>query len=155
MNDFDVKVKIGRVDALMRKLQGMQGFRTGTKAAFVHLKSKIAKYPPRSSRPQAHLWTKKQRQGFFYHLKNGDIEVPWRRGTSPGSERLGQRWMVEGEGFNTKLHNRASYASRVQGSYQTNYHKQTGWRRIDEVIREETPAMGRIISGEIKKDLAT
>lgn len=154
MSSFDVKVKIGRVDALMRKLQNLQGFRTGTKTAFVHLKSKIAKYPPRSSRPQAQYWTKKQRQGFFYHLKKGDIEVPYRRGTSPNSERLGQRWIIEGEGFGLTLHNRAGYASRVQGSQQTEYHKRTGWKQADTVVREELPTMRRIVLQEVTKDLA-
>lgn len=155
MSSFDVNVRIGKVDVLMRKLQANQGFRTGTKAAFVHLKSKVAKYPPRSSRPQAQYWTPKQRRGFFYHLKKGDIEVPYRRGTSPNSERLGQRWIVEGEGYDTVLHNRAGYSSRVQGSRQTEYHKRTGWKQVDTVIKEETPTMGKIVYQEVQKDLRT
>lgn len=153
MSNFEIKVKMGQVDALMRKLQANQGFRTGAKTAFVHLKSKIAKYPARSSRPQAQFWSKKQRQGFFYHLKKGDIEVPYRRGTSPNSERLGQRWIVEGEGFGTVLHNRAGYAARVQGRNQTEYHKRTGWKDAETVISEERTAMGRIIYQEVQKDL--
>jgi hypothetical protein len=150
---MNVKVNMGRVPALMQKLKAMQGFKTGTKTAFVHLKSKLAKYPPRSSRPQAQFWTKKQRQGFFWHLAQGNIQVPYPRGTGLKSERLAQRWIVEGDGFDTKLHNRASYASRVQGRHQTAYHKQGSWKRVDTVIAEERQSMKNIVVRETKKDL--
>ncbi len=148
-----VTVKMGRVPELMKKLQAGSGFKTGAKTAFVHLKGKIARYPPRSSRPVAQYWTKKQRQGFFYHLNNGDIDVPWTRGLSPKSERLAQRWEVSGDGFGTVLRNSASYAPLVHGRKQAAYHKETGWKTVDTVIAEERQPMRRIIFNEVKRDL--
>jgi hypothetical protein len=155
MNDISVRVKMGRIPALLQKLAKMQGFKTGTKAAFVHLKGKIAKYPPRRSRPQAQFWTKEQRQGFFYHLRNGNIQVPWRRGLSPKSERLAQRWELSGEGFGMTLGNKTSYANLVNGRKQTDYHKITGHKKVETVIAEERQPMRRIIFTEVKKDLAS
>lgn len=64
------------------------------RTVLVHLRSKLAPYPPRSSRPQAHLWTRQQRREFFAKLRAGEIEVPYRRGQSPGSENLGKRWRI-------------------------------------------------------------
>lgn len=153
MADVEIKVNMGRASGLMAKLAKNQGFRTGARAAFVHLKSRIARYPSRSSRPQAQYWTPKQRKGFFYHLRNGDIDVPYKRGTSPNSERLAQSWVVEGEGLETTLRNNASYYKYTHGEKQTAYHKATGWKKTQVVIAEEQPQMARIIRTAVAKDL--
>jgi hypothetical protein len=72
----------------------------------------------------------KMRRGFFAKLKSGEIEVPYRRGQSPGSEKLGQSWTVRREnmGFRAIIGTNVSYAQLVQDSAkQTSYHRGTGW----------------------------
>lgn len=154
MSEFEVSVKIGRVSGLMQHLVKMEGFKTGTKAAFVHLKGKIAKYPRRESRPQVRYFMPHRRRAFFAKLKAGEIDFPYKRGLSPNSERLAQRWEISGEGLNLRLRNNASYASIVQGREQALYHRRTGWNTVDKVIVEQTPRMNRIIFAGIKQDLS-
>jgi hypothetical protein len=79
---------------------------------------------------------RRMRAGFFYHLKHGDIEVPYRRGQSPRSEKLGQSWttQTENQGFRAIIGTGVSYARMVQDSArQTSYHRQTGWITTNQV----------------------
>ena len=103
------------------------------------LKGKIAQYPPRSSRPNPLIrLNPRVRRGFFYHLKKGDIEVPYRRGQSPGSQKLGQSWNVQQSlsGWQATVGTSVSYARLVQDSAnQTSYHRGTGWITTNQVVR--------------------
>ena len=119
----------------LTRLEQMQRVRDAIYAASLFLKGKVAEYPTRSSRPNMMLRgnsakAQRMRRGFFYHLKHGNIEVPYRRGMSPNSEKLGQRWAVsmENRGWRGVVGNNASYARLVQDSQkQTSYHRHTGW----------------------------
>ena len=122
----------------------------------VHLKGKIAVYPKHTPRPVAHLWTDKQRRGFFYYLNKGDIEVPYRRGQSSGSENLADKWTVRSflGGLEWRVGNNVSYGPLVQGSgpmqpFQSQYHFETGWQTTDEVVEEETRKVNQIVKMEV------
>lgn len=120
---------------VLRNLSDLRGLRLGMEAAAQEAKADQSEYPPRSSRPQPFV-SDRQRRGFFYHLRRGNIEVPYRRGLSPNSERFAQRWTVRTErgGLRVVLGNNTSYAAllKVDGQ-QTDYHRKTGWQTIGAV----------------------
>ena len=127
----------------------------GIAAAIQHV---IAPYPPVSRRPQP-FKSVRQRRGFFAALRRGRIEVPYRRGRSPGSETLGRRWNIRPLSFGAVLENRARYAGLVHGKKgrQAAYHARTGWVREDQAKEqifasgEANEIMAESITRAIKK----
>jgi hypothetical protein len=107
--------------------------------AAVFLKGKISHYPMRSSRPNPLIrLNPRVRRGFFYHLNKGDIEVPYRRGQSPGSQKLGQSWTTQSSlsGWKATVGTNVSYAKLVQDSAnQSSYHRHTGWITTNQVVQ--------------------
>jgi len=135
-------------------LEQMRNVKNAIIEASYDLKGRIAEYPTRSSRPNWMLRgnsdrAKRMRAGFFAKLKSGEIQVPYRRGASPGSERLGARWAVstENSGWRGVVGNNASYARLVQDSEkQTGYHRGTGWITTNQVVKLYGPAaVGKIM----------
>jgi hypothetical protein len=152
-------------DDLIRKITTLQELRrvkAAMKMAGVFLRGKMATYPARRFGPNPGLRGKsekaaKMRRGFFAKLRSGEIEVPYRRGISPGSETLGRRWTVtqSGDGMTVTIGNNASYAQLVQSAdKQTQYHKTTGWlteqeaeeRHGDEVVRYVREAIAETLN---------
>src|SRR5690242_18573584 len=96
---LNVSVDLGSTPSLFARLQKMEGVKLGLAVGAQYLKGKLATYPPRrygpaiwSANPQKRI---KQIRGFFAKLRAGEIDVPYRRGQSDASERLGQRWTTE------------------------------------------------------------
>jgi len=143
--------------ARLKSLEQMRNVKNAIIEASYDLKDKIATYPPRSSRPNWMLKgnserARRMRAGFFAKLRSGEIEVPYRRGASPGSERLGARWAVstENSGWRGVVGNNASYARLVQDSEkQTGYHRGTGWITTNQVVT----LYGQAAVGKIMKAL--
>lgn len=127
-------IRLEGAEELMKKLDSIASMRRVKSAigfAATFLQGKMQEYPAHTSRPNPLIkLDPKVRRGFFYHLKKGDIEVPYRRGQSPGSQKLGQSWKIETRnyGFKAIIGTGVSYARLVQDSAkQTSYHRQTGW----------------------------
>lgn len=150
--EIDIRLTIGPVGEALGRLQRKAGFNRGARAALLHLQSVVNVYPRHVSRPQP-FENDKQRRGFFAKLNAGEIEVPYVRGLSPSSERLGQRWRTESMAVGAKLTNNASYAGLVVGRSQTRYHQRTGWKTIEDAIREEGDVMFGIVKREVRRDL--
>jgi len=121
------------VQMLVKRIGKADGFKRGLLAGGQHLKDRAQIYPPKSGRP-------------------GDT---YRRGIDPRSERLGQRWMlsVSRGGWRVEVGNIASYAGKVHGEEQPWYHRQTGWKKLDQLAREEGPRIERIVASYTEKDL--
>lgn len=149
-----IKIDFGKVPMVMNKIRQKRLANRAGRAMMVHLRSKIAPYPPVSRRPQAGQWSDAERRAFFAKLKAGEIEVPYRRGLSPGSESLGKRWQIKSSGSNHSLSNNSSYASLVQGRKQIPYHKGTGWKTTETVLNDEQRQLATILGQEIGKELA-
>jgi len=137
-----ISIKAEGLDELIAKLDSLAAMRrvkAAIKQAGVYLKGKVAEYPTVSRRPNPLIkLDPKVRRGFFYHLKNGDIEVPYRRGMSPGSQKLGQSWTVRSQnsGWRAVVGTNASYAKLVQDSAkQTSYHRGTGWITTKQTVQ--------------------
>jgi len=129
-----ITIHLEGAEELIRRitnLQGMQKTKAAIGEAATFLEGKVKEYPTVSRRPNPMIkLSDKVRRGFFYHLKHGDIEVPYRRGQSPGSEKLGQSWNIrtENAGWRAVIGTSVSYARLVQDSAkQSNYHRHTGW----------------------------
>ena len=157
MPEAGIKVEgLPSLQKIMRDVGSLRPVVVGMKAGAIHLKGKIAKYPRVSRRPQP-FKTNKQRRGFFAKLRSGEIEVPYRRGISPSSERLGQSWTVKARdgGLTQVVGTDTTYGQLVQDRIkQTLYHKTTGWKTTEDVTEQEGDEVVRGVKREIDKALA-
>jgi len=153
-----------RVDAddLIRKLTNLAQFRKVRAAIVVagkHIRGKIAKYPGahhEPAMPPATSWGAKQRRGFFAKLRSGEIEVPYRRGASPGSEKLGSKWTTQSAnaGMTAIVGNNTSYGRMVQDAEkQAVYHTAGNWPTIQDVTRDEGPTVVQYIREAIQREI--
>lgn len=138
--------------AKLTTLEQMKQMAKAVKAAATHVKGKIATYPPVRRGPQP-FKTDKSRRYFFWALRNGKIDVPYRRGASPGSETLGRKWTISAQdsGLTAVVGNNVSYGRLVQGESQTGYHKTTGWKTTEQVADEERETVVRMLVEEIER----
>src|SRR3990172_8391206 len=117
-------------------------------AAAEHVKGQIQTYPRARRGPQP-FKTEKQRRGFFAKLKAGVIDVPYRRGISPNSQRLDAKWCVSMlSDLRASIVNTATYARLVHDrTQQSRYHEETGWKTAQDVAEAPAvlPAVERIL----------
>ena len=100
----------------------------------------LRRYPPPYHAPRP-FQSDKQRRYFFAALRDGQIEVPYRRGGSPGSERYGTQFYVQPRGaLTTAVGNRASYAVWLAGGG-SRYMAAGSWRALADVLGEKVSAI--------------
>ena len=134
--------------ALRRKLDPKKlqaSVKTGLRAGAVHVKGKIAVYPPSPSGRKQPFKTAKSRRYVFAALARGEIEIPYRRGQSPGSKSLGRKWQTSTRRWNeAHITNIVSYGEIVQArDKQSAFHKTTGWQTIEDVVDKEGDDVAR------------
>ena len=137
------------------KIGQLDGVKAAMKNAGDHMEDAMKVYP---AKPHfQHRWpfvSDKQRRYFFWALKQGKIEVPYRRGQSPGSEDLGQRWTVatRDQGFTVIVGNNASYGPFVQShDSQSKMMKVIGWKTDQQVLDENKGEVVEYIRDAIVK----
>jgi len=140
---MNIKLELRDVDHLgpkLKRLINLQAYRHGMQAAAEHVKGQVATYPRVRRGPQP-FKTDKQRRGFFAKLKAGVIDVPYRRGISPSSQRLDTKWFVSMlSDLRASIVNSATYATLVHDRrHQSRYHQETGWKTAQDVA--EDPAV--------------
>lgn len=130
----DVSIDLGGVPEMLYALGvNASDMHTGLAAGANYLKAQLAAYPPERHAPQPFV-SDRQRRGFFAKLRSGEIEVPYRRGRSPGSRKLGQSWRVRSSPLEAVVGTTVSYAPLVMArGDQTRYHRATGWRTAEDV----------------------
>jgi hypothetical protein len=141
--------------AKLRKLEQLQALAPTIKAGGLHAKRYLMKYPARVTQ-KVEFKSDKQRRYFFWALKKGIIEVPYRRGQSPGSETLGKKWgiKVEHGGLTVRVGNLASYGPLVQDrDRQTAMHRKTGWPTVQDVAEQQGPVIVMMIMKKIRQIL--
>lgn len=146
MADYSAVMDVRRFNAFLSALTAGAPTKAIVFAVAVYFKAKVNIYPSESHRPQPFV-SDKQRRGFFAKLNAGEIEVPYKRGMSPNSETASKRWTVEErDGGNTQVvGNSASYAPLLYSkASQTLYHKQTGWRDVETVYRDEKQNLAKV-----------
>lgn len=108
-------------------------------------------YPPGGpGAPQAPYWTDKQRRFFFAALRDGRIEVPYRRGGT-GSERYGTQWYTEPVEYGTKIGNRTRYGHWLGGEDQSQYMANRGWRKLKEATEEQLDKITKVYQAWVDK----
>ena len=152
------QITLEGLDKLVKKLDNLAQLKTvaaAIKAGALHIKGKIAKYPPRRDVPQP-FKSERQRRWFFAALRSGEIEVPYRRGQSPGSEALGRKWTVKtrDNGLTAIVGNNVSYGPFVQGEQQASFMAARGWKTTDTVAQEEGDRVNELVAQAVEKALA-
>ena len=114
----------------------------------------VSPYPPVRRQRQPFV-SEKQRRWFFWALANGIIEVPYRRGLSPGSEDMINRWAITPQRPGATLSNEATYASYVIGAksdQQARYHR-GNWKSTDEMVKaiDDSDMVVRIVTDYVAK----
>ena len=152
MSDIEINsTGIPELTARLREAGQPERIFAAIKAGALHLVNSLREYPQQPHRPQPFV-SDKQRRGFFARLRRGEIEVPYRRGQSPGSESLKHRWTSEAilGGYGQQIGNNASYARLVQDrDKQTKYHQQTGWPTYQDVQEREGDNVIKLVEREI------
>jgi len=155
----EVTIEIKGLDELVKKLSDLgqlSKVHAGIQAAGMYLKGKLAVYPPRKRVTIASLggWkSEKQRRWFFAALREGKIEVPYRRGSSPGSEDLANKWTskYDQSKFEAVVGNNASYARFVMGDKQSSMMKVIGWKTVETIATDETKRVQEYVFDAVKR----
>ncbi len=154
-----INIEIKGLDEAVKKLTTMAQLRkvhAGIRDAGMYLKGKMAIYPPRKHITIASLggWkSDKQRKWFFANLRKGTIDVPYRRGQSPGSEDLANKWTskYDKNKFQAVVGNDASYARLVMGKKQTEMMKRIGWKKVDVIAKDETRKVQELMIDAVRR----
>lgn len=124
-----------RIDGLERAVRGLspqqaaraiRGIQLG---AAEEVRNAIAVYPEKSPDYPIRWASMRQKRWFWANVREGRIEIPYRRQYSPGSQRLGPSWTVASEGSEVFVGTKVTYAPYVQDAdHQQPFHADTGWR---------------------------
>lgn len=142
--------------AKLNTLEKMQRVRSAIVKEAYYLAGKLRVYPQKVQMANPLIKSNdKVRRGFFYHLKHGNITVPYARGSGK-SERLGARWSVasESQGWRAVVGNNASYASLVQGEKQTGQHAASGWLTVEKAEQEYSAGIIARITRALEEEVA-
>ena len=148
-------IRINGMDELMKKinnLEQMDGVKHAMRAAALHVKGKIAEYPPESDANRAGRIPSWYERGWGtkWNLAGGGT------GGVKTSETLGRRWTIgqRNNGLTQIIGNNASYGPAVQDERnQAAFHKQRGWKTIQDVAKDEADEVLKFIQHEIDKIL--
>jgi hypothetical protein len=151
-----VSIEIKGVDELVAKLDTLAKFnhvRSVISQQGVFLQRKLRQYPRAVHAPNPLIKSDpKVRRGFFYHLKHGDIRVPYKR-----TKRLGQSWTSYSSmnGFTVTVENNIPYAPLVQGSEeQVTQHNWSGWLTDKGAMNLYGPGIKQRITQALEQEVA-
>jgi len=143
---------------LQRKLRRLGNFKTELaptiKDMGVHVKGKIAKYPPSSeANAPAGVGKSWYERGYGTRWLRRDGSIGGRK----TSETLGRKWTsrTRNGGLTAVVGNNVSYGPFVQGSEQADFHKRRGWKTTDDVAAEENEFVLRKIQKKVDQILAS
>lgn len=147
-------VRIEGLDALVKKIKTIEEARfliAGMKAGALHMKGKVAEYPPatEANDPSKPRWYVRG-WGPKWRVKSGDIHG---RHTS---ETLGRKWSTRSSraGLAWTIGNNVSYGPAVQDEEkQAKFHKERGWKTTAGVVRDEAGRVLQYLQDELKKVL--
>lgn len=151
---FEITVK--GADELIGKLTKLSQFnrvRSTISLQGVKLQREVRKYPGTKHGPNPAIsGNDKVRRGFFYHLKHGNISVPYGR-----TRRLAGSWTVASSlaGWSVSVENNMWYAEMVQGyGKQTRGHAAQGWVTEKGTLDALSPMIIANITAALEKEVA-
>jgi hypothetical protein len=144
-----LRLDVDADDALRQldKANYFRALRGGIAAALRDARTVVEDTPPQIRKPVAKYWTPKQRRWFFAALREGRIDVPYRRGISPGSQRITGQWKdsIEAGGTVGVLTNSVPYGKYLYDpAMQSKYHA-GNWKNTEEMARLIKPRAADII----------
>jgi len=149
-----MEVKLEGLDEAIKKLGKLAGVEvTGValQRFAQEIKLRAVPYPPEGDWNRPGSYPKRWYQRLFgprWALAGGGVHG---RNTS---ERMQQQWVVEPRGaLSYAIGNRASYADFVVGEQQAGFHAAHGWKKLEEVVKENMDLWPRFLSEEIEKVL--
>jgi len=150
-----ITTDMGGVDTKVVTMLRGNGLLRGLAAAALYLRGRVGPYPAVSRRQIGQYLTPKQIRYLWAASKSGAIDIPYRRGVSPGSERMGLRWEISARngGLTQVIGNNAGYINYVQGDEQSVYHRETGWKKVEDIVDDERDNAFNIINSEVAKDV--
>lgn len=150
------RVEVRGVERLSRKLAAIEpAIKGGIAAGALVLKGKIDTAPA-ARRGRMEFKSRRQLIWFVLALREGLIEVPYRRNQSPGSETLTKKWTIRTEqnGYRAVIGNNTSYGPYVQDrDEQSLYHQQTGWPTVQQVAEDEGPKVMEAVQDAVREAL--
>jgi hypothetical protein len=150
------QITIKGLDKLQGKIDDITSLRAiqaGIKAGALHVKGKIAQYPPASDANVAGPYPKRWYQrgyGPRWARKSGGV------GGRKTSETLGRKWTISQSYSEVSwaVGNNVSYGPFVQGAKeQAAFHKTRGWKDTDQVAEEERERVVGFVKEHIDKIL--
>ncbi len=149
-----MSIRIEGIEELIKRIDTLEQLKH-TVAALVkgakHVQRKARLYPRKPGRPQPFV-SDKQRRGFFYHLKRGNITVPYSR-----TMAVKRGWQIESrnDGLTQIIENSEPHAKLVQSPEgQTRYHATTGWQTTTQVAASEGPTVVALVREGLQKDVS-
>jgi len=152
-----------KIASKVKDLQSMRAVKAGLKAAALHVKGKIAKYPPASEANKARGYNQYYGPGMralnsWYQRGYG---TKWRvkSGAVHGkktSETLGRKWTTDERdgGLTQIVGNNVSYGPFVQSREdQAHFHKARGWLTVEDVAEQEAGKVVEFLQKHIDKAL--
>jgi hypothetical protein len=141
------ELEIRGLDHLMKKLESLGQLKfavAALKAGALHIKGKIAQYPPASeaNTPSTGSWYKRS-YGQYYGKR-----------LIRKSETLGKKWTIASRdgGLTQVIGNNVSYGPYVQSAkFQAWFHKKRGWKTDEQVIEEEKNFVADSVLAELRK----
>lgn len=155
-----VKIEVKGAKELVAKLTTlakMEKVRAQIDGEAEYLRGLLQEYPANAHGPNPLLHGKgdkanKMRRGFFWHLKNGDISVPYKRQydlqASWKVTKTGAGWVASVES------NNVAYNSWVQGSDQTTGHANSGWLTVDKAKEDNEAGIIERITAALEEEVA-
>lgn len=154
-----VTIEVKGAKELIAKLTTLQQMRKvigAIQSEAENLKELLQEYPAKVYTPNRNLYgnseqAKKNRAGFFFHLKNGDISVPYSR-----TMDLAGRWQVSSanQGWQAIVGNSMWYGDMVQGSNQTYGHAASGWLTVDKAKTDNEAGIIERITQALEEEVA-
>ena len=140
----------GKLEEVLPVVKGV------VKALALEAKGKISK-APRQPKHRMKFKSARQRAYVLAAIREGLIEVPYRRAMSPGSEALNKSWTI-GEledGLGAVVGNDTSYGPLVQDrDQQSLFHQETGWITVQDVREQMQPTITKKFQAAVRKALA-
>ena len=165
MTNTNYKIRIEGMEDLLKKLKSLESMKrvkAQVHQSAIYLQGFIKQYPGVRRGKNPLLYGKspqaqKMRAGFFYHLNHGDISVPYIRGAAAQSQKLGQSWTVRStnSGWGATIGTSVPYARLVQDAEkQTQYHQQTGWVTVQDVIEQHGDEVITRITDALQREVS-
>lgn len=147
--------------ARLTNLERMRRVQGAVKAGAIELQGRMQRAPIAEHLPNPSLRgssekAQRMRAGFFYHLNAGDIEVPYRRGLSPKSQKLEQSWTVRyyNLGWKAEIGTNVTYARYVQDRDKQYWmHAHSGWITAQTAVEVYGPKIEYYIRNALMQDV--